>query len=347
LVLSSGSKDGAWRKKLIDFLGKERVDGFLQSGDLSRAERIGGADILLQRPAETITAKTPRGNEVSKLADQKFWELAEKRLSFKAPAPTELVISPTKLADFERCPRQYELRHELQLAETDGSGDGDRDGALAQGIVTHAVLQSLDLTMTGEKLRRQIDRLIELRTGELTLDGAARESMSREIFRYVSGRRSHEEVVAREIPFFAGVVETGFKIFIRGQIDALIEDLIGLAIRDYKYATYEEGREQNYQLQMDCYAIAVRESNPERRVRAEVVFLRSEARAQEIQLREDSQVRAELVEIGRSIVEARASGVYPKKPPGAEQCRKLGCGYVRRCWYGEDMRETRGAAMNG
>src|SRR5207245_9293863 len=61
-------------------------------------------------------------------------------LGFAPPPPREVVTSPTALADFRRCPRQYWYRQVLGLPER-GTG-GLR--ATRLGTAAHGVLEAVD-----------------------------------------------------------------------------------------------------------------------------------------------------------------------------------------------------------
>src|SRR5207253_10349551 len=77
-------------------------------------------------------------------------------LGFAPPPPREVVTSPTALADFRRCPRQYWYRHVLWLPER---GAGGRR-ATRLGTAAHGVLKDIDLAAAPED---EIARLVAAR----------------------------------------------------------------------------------------------------------------------------------------------------------------------------------------
>jgi hypothetical protein len=66
----------------------------------------------------------------------------ERVLAFVPPRPREVTTTPTALATFRRCPRQYWYRHVLGLDE---SGVRGRRARLA-GMLAHGVLEQVDYT---------------------------------------------------------------------------------------------------------------------------------------------------------------------------------------------------------
>jgi PD-(D/E)XK nuclease superfamily protein len=133
---------------------------------------------------------------------------------------------------------------------------------------------------------------------------------------------------AREVPFFYHVGES---LFMRGQIDALVEADKRIIVRDYKYARAAP-QLRLYQVQMEAYALAAADAYPQSRVEAEIVFLKDDAVTVPVTLPPLPEIRARMLWLGREIVAAQMSGDYPKKPPSPGECRKLRCGFVERCW---------------
>ncbi|MGD0074900.1 MAG: UvrD-helicase domain-containing protein [Candidatus Binataceae bacterium] len=332
LILSEGPGNQGWRKKLRIFLGEHAIGAFLGSGDEQRALEIAGASIMIRRThaiAEesraSDTASPPTADELELLANR-----ARERLGF-APAPTqELTVSPTAMADFDRCPRQYLFRHRMGLSERDGFSDGGGN-AIELGTVAHAVLESLDLELRGPELEAAIARALDACAG-IKLVPAEQLQLGRDLRRYVESRPAGERVLAKEVPFFMHVAGAEISIFIRGQIDLLIDDGNGIVVRDYKYARRSGENLAHYQVPMECYRLAAADAYPERELRAELLFLRDRPEACELKLPSPEVSRDRILEIGRAMLAAEADGIYPKKPAAPDQCRRIRCGYLRRCW---------------
>ena len=120
-------------------------------------------------------------------------------------------------------------------------------------------------------------------------------------------------------------------MFVRGQIDAIVNDGDGIIVRDYKYARpADEGR--LYQVQMETYALAVAEAYPQSRVEAEIVFLRDPSVTVPVKLPPIAEMRSRISAMGGDVAVARASGEYLKKPADVSVCRQFRCAFVARCW---------------
>jgi hypothetical protein len=134
--------------------------------------------------------------------------------------------------------------------------------------------------------------------------------------------------VQREVPFF---LNAGGAMFVRGQIDVVVDDGDSIIVRDYKYARRDDSAEA-YRVQMECYALAASVANPGRPVAAEIVFLRGDAVTVPMALPEMPAIRERLMDFGRAIAASRTAGEFAKKPPNEAACRQLRCGFVMRCW---------------
>ena len=117
----------------------------------------------------------------------------------------------------------------------------------------------------------------------------------------------------------------------RYTLRGLLEDE-GLTVVDYKTSHEPPSGLSAYRFQLRCYALAaarfVGRGVP---VRAGVVFLRASDPEPRF-LTEPLELEAlegEIVELGRSLVRAQASGHWTRR--NRTQCEGLGCGFVDRC----------------
>ena len=145
LILSEGAMDAKWIEHVRAAVGLEKVQAFLGTKHTETIVNTDGVEIVLRRPdalAQETGASFAR-DPATPLAD--LAAAARARLAFSAPPPRELVTSPSALEEFERCPRQYYLRRELELPEGGGAGDFTADGsdATAMGTIAHAVLEQM------------------------------------------------------------------------------------------------------------------------------------------------------------------------------------------------------------
>ncbi len=344
LILSEGAMSANWIEHIRAAIGLEKVKAFLGAADSETTVNADGVEIVLRRPealAREAGAEPPRDVSAPLAA---LAEAARARLDFIAPPPRELVTSPSALEDFERCPRQYFLRRELALPEGGAVGAfaADGSGATAMGTVAHAVLEQLSSTPTACSLEEEITRLVTVHGAGVNLDAAGRHALVRDLLRYASSlesiaTNSDTPAVHRETPFFMSIESDGLTLFVRGRIDLLIDDGERLAVSDYKYARAGAGNYpgKDYQVQMECYALAAAEALPGRDVSAEIIYLRDRIERRQLKLAPLDAIRAHLLTIAHGIAAARAergAAGYPRRPADARECRALGCGYVARCW---------------
>jgi ATP-dependent helicase/nuclease subunit A len=348
LILSEGAMGADWIRHIRAAVGPEKVNAFLGASNTEAIVSADGVDIVLRRPdalAREAGAQSARrvSTPLAELA-----EAAHARLAFIALPAHELVTSPSALEDFERCPRQYFLRRELELPEGAAVGGliaGASSGATAMGTVAHAVLEQLTSSAPARTLEEEITRLVIVHGAGANLDAAQRHALVRDLLRYAS---SHEYLAAadaaasashRETPFFMSIEGDDLTLFVRGRIDLLSDDGRQVTVSDYKYARAGAGNypSKDYQVQMECYALAAAEALPGRDVSAEIIYLRERVERRQLRLAPLAEIRAHLLSIARGIATARVErgpAGYPKRPPGARECRALGCGYVARCWRG-------------
>jgi ATP-dependent exoDNAse (exonuclease V) beta subunit len=325
LIISEGAMVQGWAKEIRGLIGDQFCISFVSSGKEREFFQHDGVKIVLVRPdgrrAERRIAPVPESVDSAQIR-----ALAYRRLDFELPHSRELVITPTALADFERCPRQFHFRHRLKLSEPTPDGPGGMSNASTMGTVAHAVLERLRLEAATEAEIRQLVEQLGVAAG---LPPRERAVLVDDLFRYVAKAPSMAPAT-RELPFFYCVGEA---MFIRGRIDAIIDHGGSVVVRDYKYGDAGE-RTSFYQLQMEAYALAVAEAYPCATVEAEIVFLRGDNVTVPVCLPPWSEIRARLLALGHEIVAAQATGVFSRKPTSAAVCRKLSCGFIGRCWEG-------------
>src|SRR5439155_10827484 len=108
-----------------------------------------------------------------------------------------VVTSPTALADFGRCPRQYWYRQVLGIPERGGGG---RRAALL-GKVVHGVLEEIDLEAAPED---EIARRLDARPEALALGPADLAALAMDLTAAARALRADIagglEIVGREVP---------------------------------------------------------------------------------------------------------------------------------------------------
>lgn len=324
LIVSEGAMVQGWAKQIRSFVGEEFYSAFSDSGNEQQLVQRGDANIALVRPDSAQAQCNMQLASGSSANAVGISALAQLRLSFEPRCSQELVISPTALADFERCPRQFYFRHRLRLPEPSANGDGTRSGLSTMGTVAHAVLERLEFAAVNEGEIRQLVNAVGIAAG---LDSNERTTIAADLARCMA-KLGTGPAGAREVPFFYHV---GDGLFLRGRIDALIQQPDRVVVRDYKYGRASDDASQ-YQLAMEAYALAVAEADPQSSIEAQLVFLKDEGETIPVALPPISEIRAHILSLGRAIIAAQRAGDFPKKPPGANACRRLRCGFVKHCW---------------
>jgi ATP-dependent helicase/nuclease subunit A len=336
LVLSE-SDDGAWSRQVRDFIGKDRIDTFLESSAPEVPIEVAGSHLTLVRIVSPSVPSVVEARAVPSPLAPQYADLAKRRIAFSPPPDNELTTSPTALADFDRCPRQYMFRRLLMLPEGTraGAGSGTRGSALEAGSLAHAILERLAPRLGRHIALDEIDKLVNQLAAGTSLDSASIADIARDLTRYADERERAsptETIIGRELPFFLRIADdSDFTLFIRGQIDLLAESDGALIVRDYKYARADDDP-AGYEIQLRAYAVAVQEANPDRQVRTELMYLRDALKRIEVRLPSPAEIREQLRDLGSAMLDARAQSDYPKKPASSEICRQLRCGYVARCW---------------
>jgi len=343
LILSEGApgRGHNWASQIRKFIGYHYVEDFLASTDAERLVSTDGGPILMRRAMAHVSANDSSiDEEVDRSESAEIVRLAGERLGYAAAAPTEIVASPTQLADFDRCPRQYMFRYELGMPETAifGSTAG---GALEMGLVAHAVLEAIDEPPPADDLVKTVRATVDRHAAGTGLSSAERAEIAADLACYLAaypprGAAADKSVVEREVPFFINLRDDGVSLYIRGRIDLIVRAERGLIVRDYKYARHVSSDKRAYQIQMESYAIAAASRYPDETVAAELLFLRDGPAAMEVALPPRSDSIRHLAALARELIDARQRRDFPRRPESPDTCRKLRCGYIRRCWKGNE-----------
>lgn len=348
LILSEGKcrrKPAAntWSGQLREFLGANGIDvaAFAESSGESEERQLGATPIVLRRPAPAPPESVAATASDNAAARAELARIAKRRGAFEPPRGGDLIVNPSAIEDFDRCPRQYYFRRILGLPEAPpGPAAESAAGpdATTLGIVVHAILESLDLSASGAARAAQTDRKIAELGAAHNLPPEAQAELARDLGRYLAAPESQPPANAqidRELPFFMFAGGGDPAIFIRGRIDLLIDDGRRALVRDYKYAR-PAGNDGAYALVGQCYALAAQAARPDRAVAADIVYLRGRVHRVAIELPPPERIRERVVALGRGIADAAQNRAWPRGPANERECRRLGCGYVGRCWRGGD-----------
>jgi CRISPR-associated protein Cas4 len=192
----------------------------------------------------------------------------------------------TSIALFHACPRRYYLSRYLGL---EPEPDGEGTGAIATGVAVHAALAGQ--TIDSPEDQKLADRFPASECGR---------------------RAARATRVEREFDFLFQIDD----VILRGQIDIWFEESGELILVDYK-TDRDETSAENYALQLQLYALALRGYGGRIPDRALLFYLRSE-RAVEISLSAEDLRNAE--KQVREFREAQEEKKFPLRPGG--QCKK-------------------------
>jgi ATP-dependent helicase/nuclease subunit A len=293
-----------------------------------------GGEVLVERAEVYLGAGTDRVPETPEPieAEPRADDLAAvaRVLGFRPPPAPEVVTSPTALADFRRCPRQYWYRQVLGLPERGRSGA--RMSLL--GTAAHAVMERLDLADP----EADVERRVEASPEALLLRDAERAALVADL-RLAARALAAElaaglELVGREVPFVLPLPRRDPKLFLSGRLDVLARRAGRHVVRDFKYAAPSDAGVAQYGAQLGAYQLAVLSAGGEH-ADGELVFLRGGTTVRPLPAIEPAAEEEALVGAGAALGLALADGTpdaFPKTPEGPRVCEALGCGYVRRCW---------------
>jgi ATP-dependent helicase/nuclease subunit A len=327
-----------WCHQVWDVIGRDAVARFV-AGE-AEAETIAlpaGGAVRLERAGRYLDpagAGPPMPEPRVAPAGPAERAAVARVLEFTPPAPTETVTSPTALADFRRCPRQYWYRHAIGLAERGGGGRR----ATLLGTAAHAVLEALDLGAPAAEIDHDIARRLAARPETLALPPADVEQLAADLRAAAAAFRADAaaglEILEREVPFLLALPAGRPQVLVGGRLDVLGRRDGTHVVRDYKYARPGPEAFASHAPQLGPYQLAVRAAGAER-VEAELVFLRGGPTVHRLPPLDAAAEEAALIAAGVALGHARTAGTidaFPRRPEAPEVCERLGCGYVRRCW---------------
>jgi ATP-dependent helicase/nuclease subunit A len=320
-----------WCHQVWDVVGRERVARFAAAAESEETVELGeGAVVRLERAEAYLERSTspalPAAPRVAAAGERERALVARVQASAR-PVPTELTTSPTLLADFRRCPRQYWYRHVVALPER---GTGGARAALL-GTAAHGVLEGLDLAGEAEPDVAARPEVLALRPRDV-------EELTRSLRAAATALRAEVaaglEIVGREVPFVLPLPVRRPRVFLHGRLDVLARRGGRHLVRDYKYARPSPAAIAGYGAQLAAYRLAVHAAGADA-VDAELVFVRGTIAVRALPPLDRAAEEAAFIEAAEALGPALAAAhvdAFPRRPPGAAACEALGCGYVRRCW---------------
>jgi hypothetical protein len=269
----------------------------------------------------------------------------------RVPEWRVLPIAPTALADFDHCPRRFELVHLLGLPEhVRGRRAPDRAGAEDErhrhhhvvigtaeaGTLAHAVLERLPLDVYLDPERAVVEVARSLESQGVPADHPQHPAIAGRALRFVrtSYARSIAErggTITREVAFVLPIEDdAGRAVSLRGSMDLVVAWPDGAVdVVDYKSA--RSGNTDSYAFQLDVYALAARARFPHAtRLRAGLAFLGA-GTGEPVwrDLPSERDVRRRIASLGADLVRARWLESFPRV--AIERCESIYCGFIGRC----------------
>jgi ATP-dependent helicase/nuclease subunit A len=134
----------------------------------------------------------------------------------------------------------------------------------------------------------------------------------------------------REMPFIMHIDADGKDCWIRGRMDVVVPADVPRVV-DYKYATWHDGCEADYEMQMTAYSLAVMKALGTDRAVSELWYLKRPMKIvrKEYELSE-AQNRL------RSLLSRYMSSIETNEWPATERthCDRVECGFRPQCWAG-------------
>jgi len=219
-------------------------------------------------------------------------------------------LTPSDLTSFAGCFRYFHWTRILGIGEPGQPSTGNTP-QMRLGSVAHKVLE------TG--LAPAAEKLASMGLNDL---GA--------VFESSDWQSLVSALPEREMPFIMHLDVDGKDCWIRGRMDVVIPSAVPRVV-DYKYATWYEGCEVDYEMQMTAYSAAVMKALGTDRAVSELWYLK---RPMKIVRKEYSLSQAEARL--RALVSRYISAVETNEWPATERphCDRVECGFRAQCWAG-------------
>jgi ATP-dependent helicase/nuclease subunit A len=148
------------------------------------------------------------------------------------------------------------------------------------------------------------------------------------VFQSADWRNLVSAMPEREMPFMMHIPVDGNDCWVRGRMDAAVVSGIPRVV-DYKYATWKEGAEAGYEIQIVAYSLALMKALDTGQAVGELWYLKSPMR---IIRREYTRQQAEarLSVLLKKYLSALDTGDWPAADPS--YCDRVECGFRSRCW---------------
>jgi len=236
-------------------------------------------------------------------------EEAKRRTQSVRVIPGSLDLTPTDLSALTGCLRYFHLTR-VEGESEPGIDVSSNSSKMKQGIAAHKILE-LGRQPSASELARQ--DLSDLTTVFEATEWTSLQSADPEC----------------ELPFMMHVNAGNRDCWVRGRMDAVVVTSEIPRVIDYKYASWRQGAEDVYDVQLTSYALALMKSLGTNRAIGELWFLKPPLK---VIRREFTFEEAErrIRDLMRGYVEAIASDRWPLAE--RSYCDEVECGFRSRCF---------------
>jgi CRISPR/Cas system-associated exonuclease Cas4 (RecB family) len=223
-------------------------------------------------------------------------------------AISSVEMTPSELSSFSACSRFFHWTRILGQAEPGTSSAGDTP-QMRLGSIAHKMMESATSPTSAA-----------LATAGLADLGA--------VFGSADWQSLTSAEPERELPFIMHFEVHGKDCWIRGRMDAVIPGNLPRVI-DYKYATWREGAEADYEIQMSAYSLALMKALGTKQAVGELWYLKSPMK---IVRREYTLMDAEakLSALISRYLESVEKNEWPMA--ARAHCDRIECGFRTQCW---------------
>ncbi len=221
---------------------------------------------------------------------------------------TAMEMTPSELTSLDGCFRYFYWTRVSGLAEP-GRGLTGNSPQMRVGSIAHRVLETSILT----------SREALFSAGVPDLES---------VFQSDDWRVLTAASPEREMPFMMYLDVGGRDCWIRGRMDAVILSDMPRVV-DYKYATWSEGAEAAYELQMTVYSLALMKALGSDRAIADLWYLKNPMKIIRHEYTRDK-AEQRLSTLISKYQEAMHTGEWP--PAQRSYCDRIECGFRSRCW---------------
>jgi CRISPR/Cas system-associated exonuclease Cas4 (RecB family) len=148
------------------------------------------------------------------------------------------------------------------------------------------------------------------------------------VFQSAEWRDLASAMPEREMPFMMHISVDGKECWVRGRMDATVVSGVPRVV-DYKYATWKDGAEAGYDVQIVTYSLALMKALDTNRAVGELWYLKSPMKIIRCEYTRE-QAEERLSVLLKKYLTALATGDWPAAD--RSYCDRVECGFRAQCW---------------